>query len=154
MEIKEVRECIDIVNKAAGTHMRYIPQHMIKGVMALYYMRLTVPMLAILDDNRLICNDLQLSDWDSREECIASIAHEAGHIVSGHFKSPSRTAEGRKAQEIEADVFAHKICKALGLDLYKCALTYAKWLGRQELFDEVNYPTLQQRVNILVGGAL
>lgn len=154
MDIRDVRECIDLVNKAAGTRMRYVPQHMIFGAMTLYYTRLAVPMLAVLEDSRLLCNDLQLEDWSNREECIASIAHEAGHIVNGDFNNKPKTSEDRKTQEIAADMFAHKICKELGLDLYKCALTYAKWLGQEERFDEVNYPTLQERVNILVGGAL
>ena len=52
--------------------------------------------------------------WDAPDETLAiAIGHELGHIALGHTGTASSPEQSRK-DELNADAFAIKLCKALG----------------------------------------
>jgi hypothetical protein len=103
-------------------------------------------------ENRYISIDLTVF-WDAPPDVLAfAIAHELGHIALGHTdEAPS--AEKSRQDEMDADDFAVRLCKALGynkagvfqfMHTKKGELEYMKKLASQP---NSTHPTYDQRMD-------
>ena len=101
--------------------------------------------------NKSISMDITVF-WDAPDDVLAfAIAHELGHIALGHVDDV--TPEQSRKEEIDADDFAIKLCKALGYNkagLFKFMhskkenYAYYNLLGMQP---NSSHPSYDQRIN-------
>ena len=69
---------------------------------------------------------------------LFTLAHETGHIVLGHVYNKPTDAQGSIKQELDADVWAARRFKALGLDMQE---PIAEYRDVAERFPEQNNPS-------------
>lgn len=103
-------------------------------------------------ENKFISIDLTVF-WDAPADVLTfAIAHELGHIALGHIDDKPSPEQSRK-DEMDADDFAIRLCKALGynkasvfkfMHTKKGELEYFKKLSSQP---NSTHPTYDQRMN-------
>jgi len=103
-------------------------------------------------ENRYISIDLTVF-WDAPADVLTfAIAHELGHIALGHVDDEPSPEQSRK-DEMDADDFAVRLCKALGynkagvfkfMHTKKGELEYMKKLASQP---NSTHPTYDQRMD-------
>jgi len=103
-------------------------------------------------ENRYISIDLTVF-WDAPPDVLAfAIAHELGHIALGHVEDNPAPEKSRQ-EEMDADDFAVRLCKALGynkanvfkfMHTKKGELEYMKQLASQP---NSTHPTYDQRMD-------
>ncbi len=102
-------------------------------------------------ENKSISMDITVF-WDAPDDVLAfAIAHELGHIALGHVGDV--TPEQSRKEEIDADDFAIKLCKALG---YNKAGLFKFMHSKKENYAYYNllvtqpnstHPSYDQRIN-------
>lgn len=100
--------------------------------------------------NKSISMDLTVF-WDAPDEVLAfAIAHELGHIALGHVGDVT-PVQSRK-EELDADDFAVKLCKALGYNkagLFKFIHNKEAyfWTNLKSSSADSTHPNFDQRIN-------
>ena len=103
-------------------------------------------------ENRYISIDLTVF-WDAPQDVLSfAIAHELGHIALGHLEDNPAPEKSRQ-EEMDADDFAVRLCKALGynkagvfkfMHAKKGEMEYMRQLANQP---NSTHPTYDQRMN-------
>jgi Zn-dependent protease with chaperone function len=89
--------------------------------------------------------------WDAPDDVLAfAIAHELGHIALGHVGDVT-PVQSRK-EELDADDFAVKLCKALGYNkagLFKFIHNKEAyfWTNLKSSSADSTHPNFDQRIN-------
>ena len=100
--------------------------------------------------NKSISMDITVF-WDAPDEVLAfAIAHELGHIALGHV-GDATPVQSRK-EELDADDFAVKLCKALGYNkagLFKFIHNKEAyfWTNLKSSGADSTHPSYDQRIN-------